>query len=348
MLECRGRIQGHYPVYLPDSHRYTEKCITQAHLATLHGGVVCTVAKVREQYWVPRLRRLSKRVVKNCHGCRRFQVQAFSSPPQGNLPKDRTEAQTPFQVVGVNYVGPLKYRKGAKTEGMFRCTPVAWLMPCSWICYPVWKLESSSQVSSVSSAKWMKQVMRDEKFQNFLAHRCSSGNSFWVVRPGGEDNSREWWDCSREPFTSPLETGCCPSLNFKKYCWTQGLNNRPLSYVDDDIQLPILTPSSFLYGQPNMLPQLEPHHIQETDLRKRAKYLRKCKDCPVVKLDKRIPAWAQGEAPPKAQGKLKLPIKGRCAGHQIRREGPHSMETGSRWRLNHRVWWRSTWGQAAI
>ena len=56
------------------------------------------------------------------------------------------------------------------------------------------------------------------------------------------------------------------------------LNNRPLSYVDDDIQLPILTPSSFLYGRPHMLPELKPHHIQETDLRKRAKYLRKCKD----------------------------------------------------------------------
>ena len=125
VLECRGRIQGHYPVYLPDSQRYTEKFITQAHLATLHGGVVSTMAKVREQYWVPRLRRLTKRVVKNCLGCRRFQVQAFSSPRQGTLPKDRTEGQTPFQVVGVNYAGPLKYRKGAKTDGISRCTPVA-------------------------------------------------------------------------------------------------------------------------------------------------------------------------------------------------------------------------------
>ena len=81
------------------------------------------MAKVREQYWVPRLRRLTKRVVKNCLGCRRFQVQAFSSPPQGTLPKDRIEGQTPFQVVGVNYAGPFKYRKGAKTEGISRYTP---------------------------------------------------------------------------------------------------------------------------------------------------------------------------------------------------------------------------------
>ena len=140
-MKCRGRIQGHYPVYLPDSQRYTEKFITQAHLATLHGGVVSTMAKVREQYWVPRLRRLTKRVVKNFHGCRRFQAQAFSFPPQGNLPRDRTEGQTPLQVVGVDYAGPLKYRKGAKTS----C-----LVLCSWNCYPVWKLQSSSQVSSVS------------------------------------------------------------------------------------------------------------------------------------------------------------------------------------------------------
>ena len=56
------------------------------------------------------------------------------------------------------------------------------------------------------------------------------------------------------------------------------LNDRPLDCVEDDIQLSILTPSSLLHTQPNALPVLEPHHIQDYDLRKRAKYLRKCKD----------------------------------------------------------------------
>ena len=53
ILECRGRIQGHFPVYLPDSQRFTEKLVTQVHLGTLHGGVVSTMAKVQELYWVP-------------------------------------------------------------------------------------------------------------------------------------------------------------------------------------------------------------------------------------------------------------------------------------------------------
>ena len=37
IYECRGRIQGHYPVYLPSKHNVSEKIIEDAHLQTLHG-----------------------------------------------------------------------------------------------------------------------------------------------------------------------------------------------------------------------------------------------------------------------------------------------------------------------
>ena len=55
VLECRGRIMGEYPIYLPDNHPFTAKLVFNAHLSTLHGGVGLTMAKVREKYWVPRL-----------------------------------------------------------------------------------------------------------------------------------------------------------------------------------------------------------------------------------------------------------------------------------------------------
>ena len=61
MLECRGRIQGEYPIFLPDSALYTFKLVQRAHVTTLHGGVGLTMAKVREVQWVPRLRQLTKR-----------------------------------------------------------------------------------------------------------------------------------------------------------------------------------------------------------------------------------------------------------------------------------------------
>lgn len=56
------------------------------------------------------------------------------------------------------------------------------------------------------------------------------------------------------------------------------LNSRPLSYVEDDVQLPILTPASMLFPQSNLLSELGPHHIADYDLRKRAKHLLRCKE----------------------------------------------------------------------
>ena len=43
IFECRGRIQGRYPVYLPDDCLFTEKFILRSHRRTLHGGVALTI-----------------------------------------------------------------------------------------------------------------------------------------------------------------------------------------------------------------------------------------------------------------------------------------------------------------
>ena len=55
------------------------------------------------------------------------------------------------------------------------------------------------------------------------------------------------------------------------------LNNRPLGYVEDDIQLRVQTPNSMLYLNMNTLPEFPPHEIEDRDLRRRAKHLLKCK-----------------------------------------------------------------------
>ena len=55
------------------------------------------------------------------------------------------------------------------------------------------------------------------------------------------------------------------------------LNNRPLSYLEDDVELPLLTPNSMFSINPVQVPELKAHHLENQDLRKRAKFLRKCK-----------------------------------------------------------------------
>ncbi|XP_068749105.1 uncharacterized protein [Montipora capricornis] len=85
------------------------------------------------------------------------------------------------------------------------------------------------------------------------------------------------------------------------------LNNRPLSYLEDDPQLPVLTPSSMLFVNSNVLPELQPHHIEKADLRKRARHMLKCKEAVWRRWSKeylrslrekhRGQATAQGNAP---------------------------------------------------
>lgn len=117
LLECRGRLQGVYPIYIPDATTFAKKYVKHVHKATLHGGVGLTMAKVREEFWIPRLRRLVKKVTRECYGCKRFLAVALAAPPPGLLPREKTEGSCPFEVVGVDFAGPIKYRKTPRVEG---------------------------------------------------------------------------------------------------------------------------------------------------------------------------------------------------------------------------------------
>ena len=55
-------------------------------------------------------------------------------------------------------------------------------------------------------------------------------------------------------------------------------NNRPLIYVEDDVQLLLLTPNTLIHGM-NIVNLEEPSdNIDEYELRKRSRYVQKCKE----------------------------------------------------------------------
>ena len=55
------------------------------------------------------------------------------------------------------------------------------------------------------------------------------------------------------------------------------LNNRPLNYVENDIQFPVLTPNTLAFGE-EIFNLGEDINMIGGDLQKRAKYVKKCKD----------------------------------------------------------------------
>ena len=302
ILECRGRIQGMYPTYLPDKHLYTQKLVHHEHLRTLHGGVGLTMTSVRSLHWVPRLRKLAKQTIRACHGCKRFQARAAANPPPGNLPVDRTQGSRPFQVIGVDYAGPIKYKKCGKVEGKAYIV----LYACS-LCRALYldlvssletqefilslkkfiarkgrpdKIYSDNGSTFVGAAGWLRKTMRDEKFSQFLAQN----EIVWQFNL----SRAPWWGGQFERMIGLVKNAFNKVIGCGLLSWQEleevllnveiTLNDRPLSYVENDVALPILTSNSMMFPTANILLNLQPHHIADVDLRRRTKHLRDCKD----------------------------------------------------------------------
>ena len=299
---CRGRIQGHYPVYLPPRVVLSEKMVQDAHILTLHGRVGLTMAHVRQEYWIPRLRQLAKNVVNHCYGCKKFHVTKLQNPPPGNLPVDRTEGTFPFQVVGVDYAGPITYKISKKKEGkayilLFACSltravhlelltdqTTAGFIRClkHFIARrgrPT-KIYSDNGRSFVAASRWLKSVMREEKLQDYLAHH----NILWQFNLA----RAPWWGGQFERLVGVVKQSFYKSMGRAYLTFGEleevvlevevAVNNRPLSYVEDDVELPVLTPNVMMHGLPNLLPEEDAESVEDVELRKRTRYLRRCKD----------------------------------------------------------------------
>ena len=302
VLVCRGRIQGSYPIFVPDGHSLALKIVEQAHLRTLHGGVGMTMSHVREEYWIPRLRRLARKTIKNCYGCRRFQAKALEQPTPGILPRDRTEGSRPFQTIGVDFAGPMKFKKRNKTEGkayivLYACslTRAIYIDLLNSLSTAEFirslkgfiarkgrpeKIYSDNGKTFVAAAKWLLTVEKDENFQNTVA----TTRIQWQFNL----SRAPWWGGQFERLIGLVKRAMEKTIGKGCLQWSElqevlldvevAINNRPLSYIEEDIQMPILTPNTMMFVGSNEIPTQKAHHLEETDLRKRAKFLSKCKD----------------------------------------------------------------------
>lgn len=302
LLECRGRLQGDYPIYIPDSTILAEKIVQRAHNTTLHGGVGLTMARIREQFWIPRLRRLVKRTVKKCYGCKRFQAVALAKPPPGLLPQERTKAAGVFEVVGVDFAGPIKYRKSSRQEGKAYLVLFACSLTRALYLEVLPNLETETFLGSlkrliarhgrpsviysdngrtfIGAEKWLKKVQRYEQLQGYLA----AEKILWRFNL----SRAPWWGGQFERLVGLFKSAFYKTVGGGMLSWSElcdvvlevetQLNRRPLSYVEDDVQLPLITQASFLFSKSNLLPEQEPWREADVDLRKRAKHIRACKD----------------------------------------------------------------------
>ena len=95
----------------------------------MHLGVANTMASVRENWWIPKLRAKVKKVIKNCNICKVYSTKPYGVPSTSALPEYRTEGSRPFEVTGVDFAGPFLYKVGKKEEG--KCYVIIFTCTCS-------------------------------------------------------------------------------------------------------------------------------------------------------------------------------------------------------------------------
>ena len=128
-------------------------------------------------------------------------------------------------------------------------------------CFIAWsarprRIYSDNAETFVSESKLIEQVMKDEKISGFLTQQGIEWKLNLSCAP--------WWGGQFERLIRLLRGYLYKTIGNGLLSWMElqevlldvevALNNRPLDYVEDDIQLPILTPSSLLHRQPNALP----------------------------------------------------------------------------------------------
>ena len=103
------------------SSAYSKQIITsrknsRGSTQTIHGGVTLTMARTRNQYWVPTLRQLVKRIIKRCCRCKRFNISHYPKPAQGLIPTDRTKQDLTYSVIGRDYAVPFMCKTKGKRD----------------------------------------------------------------------------------------------------------------------------------------------------------------------------------------------------------------------------------------
>lgn len=140
-----------YPVVLPAGHIAVKLLIRETHERLCHAGPQILLNRLSEDYWLLGGRKIVRSIIKKCVICARQNVRALESDP-APLPENRVGEAAAFEVVGVDFAGPV-YLRGEQ-KGWF----------CLFTC-AVYRAVHLELTTSLATAAFL------EVFRRFIARR---------------------------------------------------------------------------------------------------------------------------------------------------------------------------------
>lgn len=106
LLNSQLPISSKFPFLLPKSDPFVKALVIHFHRTNYHAGPRALVAILQQQFWIVNCRTLARQVVNQCVQCVRYKPKLLTQI-MGNLPKDRVTGVRAFEVVGVDFGGPI-------------------------------------------------------------------------------------------------------------------------------------------------------------------------------------------------------------------------------------------------
>ncbi|GIY58540.1 hypothetical protein CDAR_607731 [Caerostris darwini] len=253
------------------------------HVKSFHSGVVSTLSRVRNNFWIPRGRQVVKKVISECLICKKCALKP-AKQLTGQLPRDRVVESPPFAVVGIDFTGAITIKAGDPSckkvyVALFTCAVtravhievVSDMSVKSFIyalrrflsrrggCKVIYSDNAKSFRCACEIIKGFKKIIVDPSVQEFI----SSKGVTWKFIPERAPWWGGFWERLMKSIKDPLRKILGKALlTFEELTTIMTelecvLNNRPITYETNELGEPrCLTPSQFLLpGRDNGLPE---------------------------------------------------------------------------------------------
>jgi len=253
------------PILLDGDHDIVHMLIRETHETIGHAGTQITMNYIRERFWIISLRKIVKKIIAKCVICQKQKAKRMEceAPP---LPPDRVRDATVFEIIGIDFAGPLILRGGGK----------GWICVFTCAVYRAVHFELASSLSTKDFFECLRRfiarrgrprVIYYDNGTNFtgaanilnklewekIAKHSSASQIEWYFNPP----AAPWWGGWWERIVGILKTLLRKilgkaSLSYESLntilCDAEAIvNARPLTYISEDPNdLRPLSPSMFL------------------------------------------------------------------------------------------------------
>ena len=208
--------------------------------------------ELRAEFWINRCRSYVRKLLNSCFICKRLQSRSYNYPENSNLPSHRTNTTVPFQVCGVDYLGPLYVKDiyyKSSNDDMHKAYIV--IFTCATSRSVILDLvEDNSSKNFMNSIKKFiarrdcpKKIISDNAAVSKLQDSqlfCSERGITWKFNLDGAP----WWGEFLKRLVGMVKTYLKKSIGSERWSFTElstvlfeienVLNNRPLCFMYDD------------------------------------------------------------------------------------------------------------------